>query len=109
MSVHGATSKGKSFRLGKEVSECEVASCVGGLSLPVGSFAFWKNQTRDATSLSLFSYSTANERAELSVEVKSYAYNIQPQKEHSNMLMLADKAISAAGDTLLNREIQMGS
>lgn len=56
--------------------------------------------------------STANERAELSVEMKSYAYNIQPQKEHGNMLMLvvlADKAISAGGDTVLNREIQMWS
>lgn len=76
MSVHGATSKEKSFRLGKEVSKCGVASCIGGLSLPVKGFAFWKNQIRDATSLSLFSCSTLNESAELSVEVKSYAYNI---------------------------------
>lgn len=65
---------------------------------------------REATSLSFFSCSTANERAELSVGVKRYAYNIKPQKVHGNMLMfavLADKAISAPGDTLLNREVQM--
>lgn len=59
------------------MAKCGVASCIGGLSLPVGGFAFQKNQMRDATSLSLFSCSTAYERAEVSLEVKSYAYNIE--------------------------------
>lgn len=104
MSVHGATSKEKSFRRGKEVAKCGVASCTGGLILPVGGF---------------FLLEKPNERCNLPFPIFMLYYVWESRDfcwgeklclqhgEHGNMLMLADKAISAAGDTLLNREIQI--
>lgn len=57
---------------------------------------------RETFPLSLFSCSAANERVELSVEVKSYAYNVQAKREQENTLpfaVLVGNATSAVGDT----------